>query len=349
MDGVNKSGDKTRQALKNILGWADGIQESSKDEASRKVAGWIVDLARQALDAPVSSSERTHPNGLWMVYFEDAERKPEIFFGEGAEAAARKSYADHKVAWSCHLLSRIPDWGRPPHAEAADSGKSEGPESPPASDRTAAALHACEGLATVDLAKNTKGWLNEVVQSAARVECDLNSALRARCPGNGTPADADDDSLCECQAYEASEQGAPCPPGCCVMAETKDVRTILAAHEADECEAPVSANAPTATTEAELQAREDEIWDEVIKACADGLPEGERPHYAQSPIELIYDLINERDELRKAASSSIPPTTKPAPRWVTAWPDHFGIAGNVEVVPASDYDAARSAIAPISK
>lgn len=61
----------------------------------------------------------------------------------------------------------------------------------------------------------------------------LKIALRARCPGNGDGPDP-----VECQSYEASEQGQPCPPGCCVMAETKDVRSVLAAIEDEE--GPVS-------------------------------------------------------------------------------------------------------------
>lgn len=48
--------------------------------------------------------------------------------------------------------------------------------------------------------------------------------LNLRCPGNN-----DCDDPVECQSYEAHEQGAPCPPGCCVMAEEKDVRSIIAA------------------------------------------------------------------------------------------------------------------------
>lgn len=57
-----------------------------------------------------STREPTHPNGLWMVYFEDADAhpRPEVFFGEGAEQAARARYERAKDHWSCHLLSRIP-------------------------------------------------------------------------------------------------------------------------------------------------------------------------------------------------------------------------------------------------
>lgn len=107
-------------------------------------------------------------------------------------------------------------------------------------ERTTAALHACEGLDTVDLAKNKRGWLAEVVHSAAGVENELNHALRACCAGN-----TDDDEPARCQSYEASEQAQPCPRGCCVMADEKDVRTILAAIEREE------GSAPSATREKE--------------------------------------------------------------------------------------------------
>lgn len=60
--------------------------------------------------------------------------------------------------------------------------------------------------------------------------------------------------------------------------------------------------------EAHQQAREDAIWDEVIKACADAWPD--RPHYLQSPIELIVRIIDERDEARRelaaARSATLP-------------------------------------------
>ena len=95
--------------------------------------------------------------------------------------------------------------------------------------RGAACLHACEGLDTADLSGNERGWLAEVVHGAARVEHSLDEALRARCAGN-----TDDDEPVNCQAYEASEQTEPCPPGCCVMAEGEDVRNILAAIEREE-------------------------------------------------------------------------------------------------------------------
>ena len=124
----------------------------------------------------------------------------------------------YRSAWFLHRLEKLLDETRA-LARRSDS----------APTRETAALHACEGLDTSDLAGNEKGWLAGVVKDAARVESSLNRALRARCPGNG-----DDGEPVDCQSYEASEQGAPCPPGCCVMAEEKDVRAILEAIERDE-------------------------------------------------------------------------------------------------------------------
>ena len=49
--------DRLDGALRNILGWADGIREQSDDEASRKVAGWIVSHARANLEAVPSHVE----------------------------------------------------------------------------------------------------------------------------------------------------------------------------------------------------------------------------------------------------------------------------------------------------
>lgn len=87
---------------------------------------WKDDLMR----ATRSAGTRTHPNGLWMVYFEDtAMKSPEIFFGEGAEIAARRRYEQAKDHWSCHLLSRLPD--SDPRA-TADTSVARSATEPPA-------------------------------------------------------------------------------------------------------------------------------------------------------------------------------------------------------------------------
>lgn len=46
----------------------------------------------------------------------------------------------------------------------------------------------------------------------------------------------------ECQLYEASEQRDPCPPGCCAMADEKDVRALMDAIERGDEE---SSSAPS--------------------------------------------------------------------------------------------------------
>lgn len=47
-------------------------------------------------------------------------------------------------------------------------------------ERSQACLHACEGLDTVDLAGNAKGWLAEVVNDAAKVEAELERVTADR-------------------------------------------------------------------------------------------------------------------------------------------------------------------------
>lgn len=115
------------------------------------------------------------------------------------------------------------------------------------SERATAALHACEGLDTVDLKGNAKGWLAEVVHSAARVESKLERALRACCPGNG-----DEPDPVRCQLYEASEQRDPCPKGCCALADEKDVRALVAAIDAEEGVTASATNARCPTPEKQM-------------------------------------------------------------------------------------------------
>ena len=123
--------------------------------------------AAEAARPSPAAQERTHPNGLWMVYFEDASIKPELFFGEGAEQAARTHYQSAKDAWSCHLLSRVPDPQRPAHAEEADAGT---PPSPRAAQiagpcqRLGCRLKVAQGL--LDLAKE-RGELSEAERASA--------------------------------------------------------------------------------------------------------------------------------------------------------------------------------------
>ena len=45
-----------------------------------------------------------HAKEAWVILFEDAEVKPEVFIGEGAEQAARHRFKKCLLNWNCHLL-----------------------------------------------------------------------------------------------------------------------------------------------------------------------------------------------------------------------------------------------------
>ena len=91
--------------LLQVNGFADSwMSRYTEEVAKNKIATAQVESLAASLDAM-----RTHPNGLWMVHYEEAGKPPEIFFGEGAENAARQRYAVANHNWSCHLLSRVPD------------------------------------------------------------------------------------------------------------------------------------------------------------------------------------------------------------------------------------------------
>ncbi len=42
---------------------------------------------------------------VWAILYEDADKQvPEVFVGHGAEEAARRTFADRLMNWTCHLL-----------------------------------------------------------------------------------------------------------------------------------------------------------------------------------------------------------------------------------------------------
>lgn len=98
------------------------------------------------------------PNSLWVVWYEDAQMKPEVFFGEGAEAAARERFRVAEDNWSCHLLARIctpvygscrlvsPHYGQQHDASTPPSAVTDRSQSPSYDDLLAALKRAREGL-----------------------------------------------------------------------------------------------------------------------------------------------------------------------------------------------------------
>lgn len=75
------------------------------NDATREAA------TKQAVDAAIRSLGQGAP--FWVVWFEEAGRKPETFFGEGAEQAAREYFNSKRGSWSCHLLRAVADSTKP--------------------------------------------------------------------------------------------------------------------------------------------------------------------------------------------------------------------------------------------
>lgn len=44
---------------------------------------------------------------IWLVWFDDPDRKPVFFSGYGAESAAHRYYLRMLGAWSCRLFKTI--------------------------------------------------------------------------------------------------------------------------------------------------------------------------------------------------------------------------------------------------
>jgi hypothetical protein len=55
--------------------------------------------------APASEpAPDAEPSGSWLIHFDDADVKPEIFAGPGAEAAARSRCGDLSASWNVTLF-----------------------------------------------------------------------------------------------------------------------------------------------------------------------------------------------------------------------------------------------------
>lgn len=55
--------------------------------------------ALQSRDEPVADT--------WIIWFDDADRKPELFCGHGATQAANKRYEQISVSWNAHLFAKV--------------------------------------------------------------------------------------------------------------------------------------------------------------------------------------------------------------------------------------------------
>lgn len=73
--------------------------------AAEQLIGVQVQRAESA-EARLRECERDAPTH-WAIIFDDYDRRPEIFGGDGAEAAARHRYKAISYNWNAHLFARV--------------------------------------------------------------------------------------------------------------------------------------------------------------------------------------------------------------------------------------------------
>ena len=44
---------------------------------------------------------------VWLIWYEDQDRKPELFSGCGATEAAKRRYEQLSITWNCHLFRKV--------------------------------------------------------------------------------------------------------------------------------------------------------------------------------------------------------------------------------------------------
>lgn len=115
------------RALRGMLEFAKDIQGELHIAAlhgftgtnPRRLANQArLEAATKALAAPLLNPS------AWLIHYDDADARPEIFTGPGAEAGARARFAVALQQWNCQLF------------EMVDDGKriGTGPELPPIDD-----------------------------------------------------------------------------------------------------------------------------------------------------------------------------------------------------------------------
>ena len=118
---LEQSEAKFTQAVRRLL-MSQEVENHKRDE-SKPVAWFRIengmrvyyeteawpDMTPLYLAPSATRAISPSPDTLWVVWFEDKDHGPEVFFGPGAEEGARRRYEQAKGAWSCHLLVRVPD------------------------------------------------------------------------------------------------------------------------------------------------------------------------------------------------------------------------------------------------
>lgn len=51
--------------------------------------------------------DRNADREAWLIWYDDADQKPEIFTGDGATVAAAERFRIVRDQWNCHLFRRV--------------------------------------------------------------------------------------------------------------------------------------------------------------------------------------------------------------------------------------------------
>ena len=75
---------------------------------------WLLEEAERMtrLCGPEMQIQIVRPNqggeeGVWMIYFDDAEVQPEVFTGENARWTAHQRFENISTIYNCHLFQRV--------------------------------------------------------------------------------------------------------------------------------------------------------------------------------------------------------------------------------------------------
>lgn len=86
------------------------------DIANEKIADLEAQLAERDREI-----ERLRGDDIWLIFFEEADVKSEIFSGEGCENVAKKRFEQCSISWSCYLFQ-----GRAHSIKALSTTEGEG-------------------------------------------------------------------------------------------------------------------------------------------------------------------------------------------------------------------------------
>lgn len=65
--------------------------------------------ARAAIALAEAATTIETPDAAWIIWFEDADRKAEVFTGHGATEAAHRRFEQISLSWNAHLFQRVAD------------------------------------------------------------------------------------------------------------------------------------------------------------------------------------------------------------------------------------------------